>query len=55
MMEVAENYAKKIIFTSDNNRGEAFQRIVEDATGASKFQHLTVIPVSYTHLRAHET
>ena len=43
MMEVAENYAKKIIFTSDNNRGEAFQRIVEDATGASKFQHLTVI------------
>jgi UDP-N-acetylmuramoyl-L-alanyl-D-glutamate--2,6-diaminopimelate ligase len=43
MMEVAENYAKKIIFTSDNNRGETFQRIVEDATGASKFQHLTVI------------
>jgi len=43
MMKVAENYAKKIIFTSDNNRGEAFQRIVEDATGASKFQHLTVI------------
>ena len=29
MMEVAENYAKKIIFTSDNNRGETFQRIVE--------------------------
>ena len=43
MMEVAENYAKKIIFTSDNNRGETFQRIVEDATGTSKFKNLTVI------------
>ena len=43
MMEVAENYAKKIIFTSDNNRGETFQRIAEDATGASKFKNLTVI------------
>jgi len=43
MMEVAENYAKKIIFTSDNNRGETFQRIVEDATGTSKFRNLTVI------------
>ena len=43
MMEVAENYAKKIIFTSDNNRGETFQRIVKDATGTSKFKNLTVI------------
>ena len=43
MMEVAENYAKKIIFTSDNNRGETFQRIVDDATGTSKFKNLTVI------------
>jgi len=43
MMEVAENYANKIIFTSDNNRGETFQRIVEDATGTSKFKNLTVI------------
>ena len=43
MMEVAENYAKKIIFTSDNNRGEAFQRIAEDATGKSKFKNLIVI------------
>ena len=43
MMEVAENYAKKIIFTSDNNRGEKFQRIVKDATGTSKFKNLTVI------------
>ena len=42
-MEVAENYAKKIIFTSDNNRGEAFQRIAEDATGKSKFKNLIVI------------
>jgi UDP-N-acetylmuramyl tripeptide synthase len=43
MMKVAENYAKKIIFTSDNNRGETFQRIAEDATGESKFENLTVI------------
>ena len=43
MMEVAENYAKKIIFTSDNNRGEAFQSIAEDATGKSKFKNLIVI------------
>ena len=43
MMEVAENYAKKIIFTSDNNRGETFQRIAEDATGKSKFKNLTVV------------
>ena len=43
MMEVAENYAKKIIFTSDNNRGETFQRIAKDATGTSKFKNLTVI------------
>jgi UDP-N-acetylmuramoyl-L-alanyl-D-glutamate--2,6-diaminopimelate ligase len=43
MMGVAENYAKKIIFTSDNNRGERFQRIAEDATGASKFKNLTVV------------
>jgi UDP-N-acetylmuramyl tripeptide synthase len=43
MMEVAENYAKKIIFTSDNNRGETFERIAEDATGKSKFKNLTVI------------
>jgi len=43
MMEVAENYAKKIIFTSDNNRGETFQQIVDDATGTSKFKNLTVI------------
>jgi UDP-N-acetylmuramoyl-L-alanyl-D-glutamate--2,6-diaminopimelate ligase len=43
MMEVAENYAKKIIFTSDNNRGETFQRIVKDATGTSKFKNLTII------------
>jgi UDP-N-acetylmuramoyl-L-alanyl-D-glutamate--2,6-diaminopimelate ligase len=43
MMEVAENYAKKIIFTSDNNRGEAFQRIAEDATSKSKFKNLIVI------------
>ena len=35
--------AKKIIFTSDNNRGETFQRIAEDATGESKFENLTVI------------
>jgi len=42
MMEVAENYAKKIIFTSDNNRGETFQRIAEDATGTSKFKNLTI-------------
>ena len=43
MMAVAETYAKKIIFTSDNNRGETFQRIAEDATSESKFKNLSVI------------
>ena len=30
MMKVAQNFANKVIFTSDNNRFEAFQSICQD-------------------------
>ncbi|MBD63496.1 MAG: hypothetical protein CMD68_05370 [Gammaproteobacteria bacterium] len=35
MMEVAQKFAKKIYFTSDNNRNESFASIVSDAIAAN--------------------
>jgi UDP-N-acetylmuramoyl-L-alanyl-D-glutamate--2,6-diaminopimelate ligase len=43
MMRVAEEFSQNIIFTSDNNRNESFERIAEDATQDSNFQNLVII------------
>ena len=43
MMRVAEEFSQSIIFTSDNNRNESFERIAADATQDSNFQNLVII------------
>jgi UDP-N-acetylmuramoyl-L-alanyl-D-glutamate--2,6-diaminopimelate ligase len=43
MMRVAEGFAHKIIFTSDNNRSESFEMIAADAVGTRQFKNLSIV------------
>jgi UDP-N-acetylmuramyl tripeptide synthase len=43
MMSVAEEFSHEIIFTSDNNRGEAFEKIASDAVGDKQIKNLSIV------------
>ena len=43
MMEVAQKFAKKIYFTSDNNRNESFTSIFSDAIADNRIAFLKII------------
>ena len=43
MMRIAQDFASKIIFTSDNNRFEAFQSICKDALDGNNKNRVEII------------